>query len=129
MPKGLQSEESVGDVRSGAAAFKKNPFSNATFEIDCLASSPGWGCELREQTISGWQSIKDDTDPSQRFSKGHFEQPGCVIGLLTLDGPGDSSEYRLGALGMRDRSWGPRYWQAPEYYRWLTMNFDETTCP
>ena len=21
---------------------------------------------------------------------------------------------------------GPRYWQAPKYYRWLTMNFDET---
>src|SRR5439155_1491362 len=26
-------------------------------------------------------------------------------------------------FGLRDRSWGPRYWQAPAYYRWLTMNF------
>ncbi|MHB1486338.1 MAG: DUF7064 domain-containing protein [Acidimicrobiales bacterium] len=24
---------------------------------------------------------------------------------------------------MRDHSWGPRYWQAPWYYRWLTANF------
>ncbi len=24
--------------------------------------------------------------------------------------------------GLRDHSWGPRYWQAPWYYRWLTAN-------
>ena len=28
-------------------------------------------------------------------------------------------------FGLRDHSWGPRYWQAPWYYRWLTANFGE----
>jgi hypothetical protein len=27
-------------------------------------------------------------------------------------------------FGLRDHSWGPRYWQAPWYYRWLTANVD-----
>ena len=26
---------------------------------------------------------------------------------------------------MRDHSWGPRFWQAPWYYRWLTGNFGD----
>ena len=28
-------------------------------------------------------------------------------------------------LRTADHSWGPRYWQAPYYYRWLTANVDE----
>ena len=39
-----------------AAAFKKNTYSNASIGIDYLATSPAWGGELGEQTISGWQS-------------------------------------------------------------------------
>ena len=26
---------------------------------------------------------------------------------------------------IRDRSWGPRYWQAIEWYRWLTININD----
>ena len=64
------------EMSDPAAAFKENPYSNANLEIDYLATSPGWGGELREPTISGWQSLRDDRDPSQHFWKGHFEQPG-----------------------------------------------------
>ena len=28
-------------------------------------------------------------------------------------------------FGLRDHSWGPRFWQAPWYYRWLTANFGD----
>ncbi len=35
---------------------------------------------------------------------------------------GDDS-WELHGFGLRDHSWGPRYWQAPWYYRWLTANF------
>ena len=31
--------------------------------------------------------------------------------------------WELHGFGLRDHSWGPRYWQAPWYYRWLTANF------
>ena len=29
----------------------------------------------------------------------------------------------INGLGLRDHSWGPRYWQAIHGYEWLTMNF------
>ena len=31
----------------------------------------------------------------------------------------------LDGLGLRDKSWGPRYWQAVDWYRWLPMVFAE----
>jgi len=40
---------------------------------------------------------------------------------LTIDG----QTFELDAPGLRDHSWGPRYWQAPKYYRWLTMSFGD----
>ena len=39
-----------------------------------------------------------------------------VVGEETID---------LDGLGLRDKSWGPRYWQAVEWYRWLPMTFSE----
>ena len=35
-------------------------------------------------------------------------------------------EWDVDGFGLRDHSWGPRYWQAPWYYRWLTANFGPT---
>jgi hypothetical protein len=34
-------------------------------------------------------------------------------------------EWEIDGHGLRDHSWGPRYWQAPWYYRWLTANVDQ----
>jgi len=34
-------------------------------------------------------------------------------------------EWALDGYGLRDHSWGPRFWQAPWWYRWLTGNFGE----
>jgi len=114
------------EMSDPATAFRNNPYSQASLQLDYHAISPGWGGELREQSAAGWQSIKSDGDASQQFAKGHFEQNGHAAGRLVLDGKGVSGEYRLDALGLRDHSWGPRYWQAPKYYRWLTMNFDQS---
>jgi hypothetical protein len=38
---------------------------------------------------------------------------------VTLDG--QTADFD--GFGLRDHSWGPRSWQAPLYYRWLTANF------
>jgi len=37
--------------------------------------------------------------------------------------PVDGTTWTVKGFGLRDRSWGPRSWQAPDHYRWLTMNF------
>jgi predicted secreted hydrolase len=33
--------------------------------------------------------------------------------------------YEIDGLGLRDHSWGPRYWQNIYWYRWLPLNFTE----
>jgi hypothetical protein len=34
-------------------------------------------------------------------------------------------EWAVEGFGLRDHSWGPRFWQSPWWYRWLTANFGE----
>ena len=36
-----------------------------------------------------------------------------------------NDEWVIDGFGLRDHSWGPRFWQAPWYYRWLTANVGE----
>lgn len=55
------------------------------------------------------------------FAKGHLEQHGKAVGTLSVDG----QRFDIDAPGLRDHSWGPRSWQAPKYYRWLTMSFGD----
>ena len=57
--------------------------------------------------------------PGEEFAKGHYEQLVSATGRITVDG----TAWHVDGFGLRDHSWGPRYWQAPWYYRWLTANF------
>jgi hypothetical protein len=54
--------------------------------------------------------------------KGHFEQAGAWSGWIEVDG--HRVEWN-GALGNRDRSWGPRRWGGPTMWRWFSINIDE----
>jgi hypothetical protein len=103
-------------------AFTKNPYAPARLEIDYYGIASAWGGELRQKTASGWESPKREGDPSTEFARGHLEQHVRAVGRLAIG----EREFKVEGLGLRDHSWGPRYWQAPKYYRWLTMNFDET---
>ena len=42
-----------------------------------------------------------------------------VAGSLEIAG----ESLAIDGYGLRDHSWGPRYWQAIQSYEWLTMNF------
>ena len=42
-----------------------------------------------------------------------------VTGTLAIDG----ESHAIDGYGLRDHSWGPRYWQAIHSYEWLTLNF------
>jgi hypothetical protein len=55
----------------------------------------------------------------QQFAKAHYEQHMAVKGSLRV---GDES-IPIEGFGLRDHSWGPRYWQAIHSYDWLTLNF------
>ena len=101
-------------------AFAKNPHVPVELDVRCLGLSPGYGGELRRRDGDAWVAVRSEK-PGQEFAKGHLEQHGKAVGTLVVDG----TRFELDAPGLRDHSWGPRYWQAPRYYRWLTMSFGE----
>jgi hypothetical protein len=109
------------EMAEPSRAFNSIPFARVRLELDYRATAPAWGGELRERQGDQWVSPRNDSDPGVQFAKGHFEQLGHAAGSIKID----DREYKFDGLGLRDHSWGPRYWQAPKYYRWLTMNFDE----
>ena len=111
------------EMAEPTVAFKNNPYAACELRLDYYGTAPGWGGELREKSASGWESLKPSGDATQQFAKGHLEQLGHATGTLKIDGT--AYDFKFDGLGLRDHSWGPRYWQAPKYYRWLTMNFDE----
>lgn len=60
-----------------------------------------------------------ETDATKSFAKAHYEQHTTVTGTMTVD----DEAFELDGLGLRDKSWGPRYWQAISWYRWLPIMF------
>lgn len=54
---------------------------------------------------------------------GHYQVPCRVTGRILLDG----AEHQVDALGFRDHSWGPRVWQGPRWWRWISCMCDDGT--
>jgi len=68
--------------------------------------------------------LNDDGSPitenaENGFARGHYEQHIAGHGVIRV---GDE-EWPVDGFGLRDHSWGPRYWQSPWWYRWCTANF------
>lgn len=89
-------------------AFTENPYADCSASIDYTRVSDMFG---GEPDVSFEQ-------PGEEFAKGHYEQLVAAKGTIAV---GDD-EYAIEGFGLRDHSWGPRSWQAPWYYRWLTAN-------
>jgi hypothetical protein len=92
-------------------AFSNNPYQECVVRLDYRGLSAMFGGEPDEP----------HEKPGEEFAKGHYEQ---LIGGRGTIRVGDQ-EWPVDGFGLRDHSWGPRYWQAPWYYRWLTANFGE----
>lgn len=98
-------------------AFRESPWLDAAVELGYRGVSPAWGGE----------PVNDDGSPiaedaEQGFARGHYEQHVGARGAIRV---GDD-EWEIDGYGLRDHSWGPRYWQSPWWYRWLTANFGES---
>lgn len=92
-------------------AFTNNPYE--TCEVHLTFTGQG-----RSSMFGGEPDTPHET-PGEEFAKGHYEQLVEGTGTIRV---GDQ-EWEVAGCGLRDHSWGPRYWQAPWYYRWLTANF------
>jgi hypothetical protein len=95
-------------------AFTENPWVDATVELDYRAVSPMWG---GEPVNDDGTSLEEDNG----FARGHYEQHVGAQGVIAVA----DEEWEVDGYGLRDHSWGPRFWQSPWWYRWLTMNFGD----
>ncbi len=107
------------EMADPSAAFKRNPHQTVEFELDWRGLSPGWGGEPRRRLPDGRVESAGRGDARRQFARGHFEQHGAVRGTLAIG----ERRYSIDGFGVRDHSWGPRYWQNTGAYRWLTLNF------
>lgn len=96
-------------------AFTNNPHVECTLDLHLTAVGPAQGGEPEWE--EGEQ--KPDLDPEKMFARGHTEQHMRGVGTVTVDG---ESFAIADGLGLRDHSWGPRYWQNVWWYRWLTVS-------
>lgn len=90
------------------AAFTGNPHAPAAVSLTFTGRS----------AMVGGEPDQPHERPGEEFARGHYEQLVAAEGTVTV---GDDA-YTLAGFGLRDHSWGPRFWQAPWYYRWLTAN-------
>jgi len=93
------------------AAFTSNPYAEAEVRLTIT----------RVSDMFGGEPDTPHEKPGEEFAKGHYEQLIAGKGSIRV---GDD-EWEIDGYGLRDHSWGPRYWQAPWYYRWLTANFGD----
>ncbi len=97
-------------------AFKSNPLVDAHIDLDYRGVAP----------MYGGRPVREDgseipIDPEKSFAKAHYEQHVAARGSIAI---GDQT-WQIDGFGLRDKSWGPRYWQAVSWYRWLPMSFGE----
>jgi hypothetical protein len=102
----------MGDPRT---AFENNPHVPCEIDLTLEAVGEPWGGEPE------WEEGDDkpDLDPEKLFARGHTEQHMRSVGTVRVD---DEEFTVTDGLGLRDHSWGPRYWQNIWWYRWLTVN-------
>jgi hypothetical protein len=90
-------------------AFTSNPETSCSVRLVYRGVSAMFGGEPEERTER----------PGEEFARGHYEQLVGAKGTIEVG----EETFEIDGYGLRDHSWGPRYWQAPWYYRWLTANF------
>ena len=96
------------DLEDPAQAFTSNPFRPVQLELDYFGLSPLYG------------GVADVAETEMVFAKGHYEQHVRAEGTLRIG----EHQTAIRGFGLRDHSWGPRSWQSPKFYRWLTCEFD-----
>ena len=99
------------DMADPRRAFTENPF--VPVEVDLAVEGVG--------PMFGGEREGGGSSQEMEFAKGHYEQHHRAHGRLRI---GDE-RFDFDGFGLRDHSWGPRSWQSPVYYRWLTANFGE----
>ncbi len=97
------------EMKDPGRAFKENP--HRKIVIDLVHDGVG--------PIYGHVGKPDDGND---FARAHYEQHMKVSGAIEIEG---EPKVEIRGHGLRDHSWGPRYWQSTPSYRWITGNFGD----
>lgn len=90
-------------------AFKTNPFKKLHLD-------------LRHQGVGPLYGHVGEAGDGNDFARAHYEQHMRVAGTIRID---DERAVEIHGHGLRDHSWGPRYWQSIRSYRWITGNYGD----
>jgi len=104
------------EMADPAKAFKNNPVVESEIKLEFQGISPMFG---GERVNADGSQIEQKAEES--FARGHTEQHTRAVGIIQVG----EEKFPIDGLGLRDHSWGPRFWQAVYWYRWLPMVFNE----
>lgn len=109
----LDQPEQMADPR---VAFSENPWVECQVDLNFYGISP----------MFGGRQVNDDgseieLEAENTFAKAHYEQHCATTGTIRVG----EEVLDIDGLGLRDKSWGPRYWQAISWYRWMPMVFSK----
>ena len=74
------------------------------------------------QAVDGRPNAGASAAAGQSTGKGHLEQAGRLTGWVEADG---RRHEIAAARGNRDKSWGPRRWGGPTFWRWFSINLGD----
>lgn len=102
------------DMLDPKKAFSENPMLDCRVNLDYTGVSPMIGGEPVDADGNPIEQLAEEA-----FARGHYEQHVAGQGTIQV---GDDI-FDIDGFGLRDHSWGPRYWQNIYWYRWLPLNF------
>lgn len=105
-----------GQMADPRTAFKENPWVECEVDLDYRGVSPMYGGKPQYE-----DGTELEVEAEKSFAKAHYEQHCAVTGTIRVG----EETIDMDGLGLRDKSWGPRYWQALSWYRWLPMTFSK----
>ncbi|KAA1419303.1 hypothetical protein F0U44_12720 [Nocardioides humilatus] len=105
-----------------AKAFATSPRVEGSIALDLHGLAVPYGGEP-----DGSEPETEVSSLLAEFARGHYEQHVRGVGHVRV---GEES-FEVDGLGLRDHSWGPRYWQNVRWYRFLPLAFgpDFAMCP
>jgi hypothetical protein len=102
------------EMANPSQAFRNNPIVPCKVDLDYTGVAPMFGGKMVHADGS-----EIEIDAEKSFAKAHYEQHMAAQGTIEIG----EERFDVSGWGLRDKSWGPRYWQNIYWYRWLPMNF------
>jgi hypothetical protein len=113
-----------GAMRDPRKAFTEAEHVDAAVDLTYYGVSPMMGGEPvpaegdKRPAATGEAGAAPGASDGMQFARGHYEQHVGARGTIEVG----ADRFEIDGFGLRDHSWGPRSWQAPYWYRWLTCN-------